>query len=144
MAATPKQLVERFYHEVWNRADEDVAREILAADFRFRGSLGPEKRGPAGFIEYMRSVHAALGEYVCIIEDLVATEDRAAARMMFRGIHRGPFFDVAATGRTIEWAGAAFFTVVDGQIAALWVLGDIDHVKRQLGADPAGSFTTDS
>jgi len=141
MPATPKQLVERFYHEVWNQADEAVAREILATDFRFRGSLGPERLGPEGFIDYMRAVHAALADYVCIIEDLVTTDDRACARMRFEGRHQGEFFGVPATGRPITWAGAAFFTVEDGQIAALWVLGDIDSVKQQLGSEGGASFS---
>ncbi|MDV7341053.1 hypothetical protein RYZ26_15710 [Terasakiella sp. A23] len=56
MHPSPKELVQRFYHEVWNKADETVAREILHEDFRFRGSLGPEKRGQDGFIVYMRSI----------------------------------------------------------------------------------------
>jgi hypothetical protein len=29
------RLVQRFYHEVWNKADETVAREILHAGLRF-------------------------------------------------------------------------------------------------------------
>ena len=132
-ATDPRSLVERFYNEVWNQADESLAREILAADFRFRGSLGPEKSGPDGFIAYMRDVHRALGDYVCIIEDLVVTEDRAAARMMFKGIHQDEFFGVAASGKEIGWAGAAFFTTDGRQITELWVLGDVDSVKAQLG-----------
>src|SRR5262245_10725060 len=55
MEITPRALVERFYYEVWNRADERVAREILHPKFRFRASLGPERRGPEDFIDYMRS-----------------------------------------------------------------------------------------
>ncbi|MGH6906298.1 MAG: hypothetical protein ACREDX_00390 [Aestuariivirga sp.] len=39
-----------------------------------------------------------------------------------------------ATGREIAWAGGAFFKMADGKIAELWVLGDIDSVKQQLGA----------
>ena len=141
MPTDPKTLVERFYHELWNQADETVALEILDADFRFRGSLGPERRGRDGFIDYLRSIHAALGDYVCVIEDLVVTEDRAAARMTFRGRHQAPFFGVKATGREIEWAGAAFFRTRDGRITELWVLGDIDSVKQQLGTDDARSFS---
>ena len=57
---SPKRLIERFYHEVWNRADEVVAREILHPEFCFRGSLGEEKRGPDGFITYRRMIHTAL------------------------------------------------------------------------------------
>jgi predicted ester cyclase len=132
---SPKILVERFYFEVWNRADERVAWEILAPDFRFRASLGPEHVGPDGFIDYMRSIHAALGAYACIIDDLIVTQDRAAVRMTFQGIHRGPFFGVEPTGREIRWAGAAFFRTRDGRIAECWVLGDIDGIKRQLAAN---------
>jgi len=132
VASTARALIERFYHVVWNRADERAAREILHPDFIFRASLGPELRGPDGFIAYLRSVHAALENFVCDIEELVETEERAVARMLFRGIHRGPFFGVEASGRTIAWSGAAFFKIKDGLIAELWVLGDIDAVKRQL------------
>ena len=142
MPNTPKGLVERFYHDLWNKADAAVADEILAEDFLFRGSLGPEKRGPDGFVEYMLSVHKALANYVCIIEDLVVTEDQVAAKMLFKGIHQDAFFGVAATGREITWAGAAFFTISDCRIAALWVLGDIDSVKQQLGG-ASGTFESD-
>ena len=141
MVRTPTALVESFYHDVWNTGDEVTARDILSEDFRFRGSLGPEKRGQDGFIEYMRSVRAALGDYRCVIEDLIETEDRVAARMTFKGTHRAPFFEVAATGKVIEWAGAAFFTIHDGRIAALWVLGDVDAVKQQLGSSAGSGFS---
>jgi steroid delta-isomerase-like uncharacterized protein len=140
--ATPHDLVRRFYDEVWNRADERVARDILDADFRFRGSLGPELRGPDGFIVYLRAVHAAVGNFTCTVEELIATDESAAAKMLFHGVHRGKFFGVAATGRAIHWSGAAFFAVRGGRIASLWVLGDIDGLKRQLMPDePARSFT---
>jgi hypothetical protein len=76
MRGAAASLVERFYYEVWNKADERVAREILHSDFRFRASLGPESRGPDAFIDYMRSIHAALANYTCTIEDLVSTDDR--------------------------------------------------------------------
>ena len=127
-----RELVEAFYFEVWNRADEDRAREILADSFRFRGSLGAERVGPDGFIAYMRDVHRALGDYRCIIDELVADGDRAAARMRFTGKHRAEFLGVAATGRQITWAGAAFFRFERGRISNVWVLGDVDELRRQM------------
>ncbi len=136
----PRILVERFYFEVWSRADEQVAHEILHRDFRFRASLGPERKGPEGFIGYMRSIHAALGNYTCIVDDLIVTENRAAARMTFKGAHRGRLFDVEPTGLEVRWAGAAFFTVSDGRIAELWVLGDVDGLKQRLNAKSSAAF----
>jgi len=142
MTTSPKTLVERFYFEVWNRSDEQVAREILHPDFRFRASLGPERRGPDGFIDYMRSIHAALADYRCIIEDLIVTESRAAARMTFKGLHCGQFFEAQPTGREIRWTGAAFFTTDGKQIVELWVLGDVDSVKKQLNARSGVDFSS--
>ena len=132
MALTAAELVERFYHLVWNKADETEARKILASDFRFRGSLGPELHGPEGFIAYMRSVHETLGGFTCQIEEVIAAVDRAAARMTFHGRHRGKFFGIEASGQQIHWSGAAFFKTRDGKIIELWVLGDIEEIRRQL------------
>ena len=129
---SPAELVEAFYLEVWNRADEERAWEILAESFRFRGSLGTERVGPDGFIAYMRDVHRALGDYRCIIDELVTDGNRAAARMRFTGKHRAEFLGVAATGKQVTWAGAAFFRCEEGQIADLWVLGDLVGLRRQL------------
>lgn len=141
MPRTPGELVQHFYDVVWNKADEAAARQILAPDFRFRASLGMERHGPDGFIEYLRAVHAALGGFTCTIEDMIATSDRVAARMSFRGAHRASFFGVEASGRDIAWSGAAFFRMRGDVIAELWVLGDIDAVKRQvMPGYPASSF----
>lgn len=137
----PRRLVERFYHEVWNRADEATAHAILHPAFTFRASLGPVRTGPGGFIGYLRAIHAALGDYTCTIEDLIEQDRRAAARMRFAGLHRGELFGVPATGRSVAWAGAAFFETDGRRIIDLWVLGDVDALKRQLGAAAEAAFT---
>jgi steroid delta-isomerase-like uncharacterized protein len=140
MAPTAAELVKRFYHRVWNKADETEARKILASDFRFRGSLGPELRGPDGFIAYMRSVHHALGDFTCQIEEVIATVDAAAARMTFYGRHRGTFFGIDPSGQEIRWSGAAFFKTRDSKIIELWVLGDIEGIRRQLEPQRAAAI----
>jgi steroid delta-isomerase-like uncharacterized protein len=137
---TPADLVESFYADVWNKRDFDVARRIISDDFRFRGSLGPEKRGIDGFLDYVETIHHALADYTCVIDDLVVEGDKAAARMTFRGHHQGRFFGAPPTNRHISWSGAAFFRCTEGQIAELWVLGDIDAVKQQLGVASGASL----
>jgi predicted ester cyclase len=126
-------LIEDFYYEVWNRGDEEVARRILAPDLAFRASTGPVRSGVGQFIDYVRLIRGALSHYECVIEDLVTEDDRAFAKMLFRGRHTGRFFGVDPTGREIAWAGAALFRVAGGKIASIWVLGDVDGLKTQLG-----------
>jgi predicted ester cyclase len=139
--STPTELVERFYDVVWKNADEAEAKSLLDAGFRFRGSLGPELQGPNGFIAYMRSVHAALEGFTCQIEEIIAADDRVAARMSFHGRHRAKLFGVAPTGRDIRWSGAAFFKTRGDKITSLWVLGDVEGIRWQLEPErPAQIF----
>src|SRR5262245_2131425 len=131
-----RRQVRRFYDEIWNRADLSVIPDLLAADVTFRGSLGPVLTGHAEFADYVRAVTAALDDYRCEIGTLVAEGDRVVARMTFSGVHRGRLLGLPATGRRVSWAGVAFFTFSGDRIADLWVLGDVDALRRQLTSDP--------
>jgi predicted ester cyclase len=64
---------------------------------------------------------------------MLESDERMAARLRFSGIHLAMFFGIPPTGREIVWSGAAFFHIIGPQIISLWVLGDVDAVKRQLG-----------
>lgn len=139
---TPTHLIKRFYGDVWNVASEAVAREILEKNFVFRASLGPERTGPEGFIKYMHEVRAALPDFVCNIQEIIAEESQAVARMEFVGTHNGVFYGIEPTGKKITWVGAGFFKTNGKQITELWVLGDIDAVKQQLGAPVKQDFAS--
>ena len=139
MQHSPTHLVERFYYDLWNTANETLAWEKLHPNFRFRASLGSEKIGPGGFIEYMRLIHTALSGYRCTIQEMLESGERVAARLRFGGVHRATLFGIPPTDRKIVWSGAAFFHITGHQIVSLWVLGDVDAVKRQLGAASTSS-----
>jgi predicted ester cyclase len=126
-------LIEDFYYRVWNRGEEEVARQILASDLRFRGSTGPIRSGVEDFLSYVRLIRGALSCYECVIEDLVMEGDRVFAKMLFKGRHTGTFFGVAPSEREISWAGAALFHIAQNRIHSIWVLGDVDSLKQQLG-----------
>ncbi len=128
-----KDLVTSFYADIWNRGDLSLIPMLLQEDFAFRGSLGQERRGHAGFAAYVALVRGALSDYRCDVLDLVAEDGKAFARMRFSGAHTGEFLGHAPTGRRVEWMGAALFTTGhDGRVSDLWVLGDTQALTRQL------------
>jgi steroid delta-isomerase-like uncharacterized protein len=131
-----KDRVASFYADIWNRGDLSFIAALLRDDFTFRGSLGAERKGHAGFAAYVTMVRSALGDYRCDILDLVAEDRRAFARMRFSGVHRGEFLGYAPSGKRVDWLGAALFTLgEDGRIADLWVLGDVSGLMSQLRAN---------
>lgn len=129
---TTPRLVQLFYDQIWNAGDTEAATGLLAEDFCFRGSLGPQMRGREPFCDYVRSVRGALHGYRCEILDCVTEEVRAFARMRFSGEHVGTFRGFAPTGKPVAWLGAALFRIEEARIAELWVLGDLISLDAML------------
>ena len=132
------ELVHSFYDDLWNRWDDALVHTVLAPSFEFRGSLGTSTAGRDGWRAYRDLIRAGSSDFHNTVVTLVCEGPSAAARLRYSGTHTGPLLGLAATGRRFEYAGAAFFTIVDGHLASAWVLGDLDGLRGQLGADPAG------
>jgi predicted ester cyclase len=77
-------------------------------------------------------VHKALGDYRCIIEELVAEGNKVFAKMTFTGIHRDRFMDYSPTQKRVSWNGCALFTFESELIKNVWVLGDLKNLEEQL------------
>ena len=93
--------VRKFYEVIWNQRNRDAIPEVLQGNVKFRGSLGQDKLGHAGFAEYFDMVHEALGEYQCVVDELVSEPGRVFAKMKFTGVHRGEFMGYLPTGKRV-------------------------------------------
>ena len=131
MSLEEKQ-VRKFYEVIWNEHDKTAIPEILHESFVFRGSLGVEKHGHEGFAEYLDMIHCALGDYNCIIKEIVSEQSKVFAKMQFTGVHHGMLMAVEPTGKRVTWDGAALFRFKDGKVSSLWVLGDLKSLEAQL------------
>ena len=125
-------LVHRFYDVLWNRRDDDAVATTLHPDLRFRGSLGQETVGLDEWRAYRDGVRRRSSDFHDEVADLVAEGDRAAARLVWSGTHDGVLVGIEGTGRRFSYAGAAFFTARDSLLAEIWVVGDVDGLRRQL------------
>lgn len=117
---------------MWNKFDKRVFPAILDPEISFRGSLGQTKRGYAELGEYVDFVRRAFPDFHNEIVETISEGDKTFARLRYTGTHQGEFFGIAPTGRKIEYAGAAVFTIKNGKIAKVWVLGDLYGLLEQL------------
>ena len=86
-----KDTVDKFYEVLWDNHDKSAIPSVLHENFTFRGSLGQEKRGHAGFAEYVDMAHKALADHKCIIEEIIAEDNKVFAKMTFTGILQDVF-----------------------------------------------------
>ncbi|HWP47189.1 MAG TPA: ester cyclase [Candidatus Limnocylindrales bacterium] len=123
-----RDLIRRFYEELWNSFNKRKIPELLTDNIKFRGSLGEEKFGHSGFAEYLDKIQAAFPDFTNHVEEIISEDDGAFARLTYLGTILG----IPPTGYRVEYAGAAVFHFYGEKIAEVWVLGDIHGLLQQL------------
>jgi steroid delta-isomerase-like uncharacterized protein len=127
-----RALVTRFYAVLWNAWDDAAVETVLADDFAFRGSLGTETTGRDGWRTYRDAVRQAAPDFRNDLIELVCEGDRAAARLVCSGHHRGQLLGLPGSGRPFRYDVTAFFRCRNGRLAEAWVLGDLEGLRYQL------------
>jgi predicted ester cyclase len=123
--AENKELVRRYFDERWNHGSLDVCDELLSS------SIDIEEQK-----EFVRAQHAALGNLLLTILDLLGESDQVAIHWRIDGTHKGDFLGVAATGKPVTFLGIALLRITDGKIADDIADWDNQSILEQLGAVP--------
>jgi len=127
-----KEIVRRFYKDMWDRADKSLIPDIFHPDFTFRGSLGPALVGHAQFADYVDWVTDTFGNYRSDILAMIEEGHCVMGKLRFHGIHLKALFGVAPSGRHVWWIGMPIFTFDGGKVRDLYVLGDIHGLIGRL------------
>lgn len=128
-----ENVIRRFYEDLWNRWSLAVAEDIVAADVRFRGSLGTLLTGIDQFRRYVEEVRAAFPDWHNRFDELIVADEKVIARLTWSGTHRGRLFGIPPTGNHVAYVGVGIFRVRDGKIREGWVVGDTHELWRALG-----------
>ena len=127
-----KQLVRRLYEDCLNTGKTELLTELLADDFI--GSRG--EKGPAEFAHTVAMLRDGFPDLKFQVEDLIAEDDRVAARWSMQATHTGPFVGFAASGKPVTQTAIVIYRVRDGKITRAWLQSDRLGVMQQIGAVP--------
>jgi steroid delta-isomerase-like uncharacterized protein len=130
-----RELVRRFYEEVWHKGNVDAADDVFAQDY-VRHDLRATQAapGPEGQKQIARAFRAAFPDLQFEVEILIADGDYVAARWTAQGTHMGRWGDVDATGRFVTLSGVNIFRFESGRVTEIWNHRDDLGLQEQLGA----------
>jgi steroid delta-isomerase-like uncharacterized protein len=139
-----KELVRRFYEELWNRGNLAAAEEFVAQDYvRHDLRPGDSPPGPAGQAAIAERFRAAFPDIRLDVEAVIAEGELVVARWTISGTHTGPWGKVAATDRPVSFAGVNFFRIAHSKIAEIWNVRDDLGLREQIGAPVYAGFSKD-
>lgn len=137
--AKNKELIHRWFEEVWNQGREELIDELRAPDAVGFGlsETGSEARGHSDFKAFYQNLRSSLPDLRVTVEHMLAEEDMVAARIVVEGTHMGPGLGVPPTGQEVRFTGTLIARIADGQIVESWNNLDQLGLLRQVGAIPA-------
>ena len=127
-------VVERLRTEVYNAGSIDALPGIVAEGYLHGSANGPDALGIDAGGQQIGGFLAAIPDLDWTFDELIAQEDRAAARWTIRGTNEGDLFGFPASGKPVEYTGISFFTVACGKIVEFQTEMDVVGLLEQIGA----------
>ena len=136
MSEENKELIHRWFEEVWNKGRTEAIEEMFDENGIAHGlSTDPASpiKGPANFKPFHTVFRDAFPNMMIVVEDVVAEGDKVAARCSVRAKHDGEFMGKAATQSPVEFTGITIVRIDNGKIVEAWNNFDFMTLHRQLG-----------
>ena len=139
MSERNKSLVRAFVDAI-NAQDWQRVLGLLESDFKRHSTAAgePAVKSAKELVAFLRSEFVTFPDARETLLDLVAEEDKVAARHHFRGTQLGPMGSFLPSGKILEATYIAIYRLENQRIAEAWVEWDNLAGLRQLGhASPA-------
>ena len=129
-----KNLIRRFFDEVYNKGNLAVADELVATGYTSHNELNIDVLGPEGIKKAAIMQRTAFPDLVTTIDDLIAEGNIVVVRGHDQGTHRAEFMGFPPTGKrfTITWID--IFRIENGKLVEAWLEINIESLKKQLSS----------
>ena len=87
-------------------------------------------------IQHYNELWTAFPDLVLSIDDLIAQEDKLAARATGKGTHQGTYMGIPATGKQITIKAMQFGKIEGGKAVEIWEIPDALSMMAQVGLIP--------
>jgi steroid delta-isomerase-like uncharacterized protein len=136
MSEENKEIVRRWFDEVWNKKRAEVIEELFDENGIAHGLSDDPARpiqGPKDYRPFYDVYCQAFPNITVVIDDMVAEGDKVAARCSVHGKHEGDFQGRAASQSPVEVTGMTMVRIENGKIVEAWNNFDFMTLYKQLG-----------
>ena len=124
-----------YVDEVFNGRDAERAREFFTPDVVWHGGALGTISGIDTLVPVLGGFIGALTEIQSEVQDVIASDDLVALRLLVTATHTGNLLGVPATGRPVQWDAVDIYRVTeDGKISEQWAFEDLAAILSQVGA----------
>lgn len=133
-----KAVVQRFYEELWNRRNVDVADEIFASNcvthqLHSGDEVSVAPRNPDSVKHHVADWLAGFPDLRFTVEQMIAEDHLVVSQSVMHGTHTGNWMGIPATGKAVSIRMMVIHRIADRKIVEDWVLVEALGFFQQLG-----------
>jgi predicted ester cyclase len=134
MSEANKNLLRRWFEQVWNQKSEAAIDEMFSPQGKSHGFPDADSVlvGPEAFKAIHRTFCGAFPDLHIDVEDIVAEGDRVAVRWRVSMTHLGDHLGFPSTGRKGTLDGSSFLIVKDNIIVEGWNQMNLQALLQKL------------
>lgn len=130
---SPKQVVQRFNHEVIEQGNRASFDALVASDFvNWSAPVGAPSDGAGLWNTFEHVLRPALSGLKVQIHEQLSDGDKVTTRKTVHGVHTGTLLGIPATGRQVSIDVIDIVTIQDGRYAEHWGVNTLAAVLTQL------------
>jgi steroid delta-isomerase-like uncharacterized protein len=120
---------------VFNGGNAERAREFFTKDVVWHGGALGTVTGVDTIVPILGGFIGALTGIKAEVQDVIASNDLVALRLVVSATQTGNLVGIPATGRRIQWDAVDIYRVRDdGKISEQWAFEDMAAILSQTGA----------
>jgi steroid delta-isomerase-like uncharacterized protein len=127
-------IVRRFYAEVFNEKNLDLADALIAPNFKNHAAPPGMQDGPEGIKALVSLLYENFPDDRHDVEDIFASGDRVAVRCLHHGTHQGVYFGLPASGKHVSQEEMHIIRMEGGRLAEHWGVRDDLGFRRQMAS----------
>jgi steroid delta-isomerase-like uncharacterized protein len=135
-AEESKDVIRRWIEAYNDRDVQQVEADVLAPDYVAHAPAAPGPMDSEAWSQFTGAFIEAFPDLRLTVEDIASEGEKVAARISFRGTHRGEFQGIAPTDKEVTFSEIVIDRVVDGKVEEHWFELDLLGLMQQLGAIP--------
>jgi predicted ester cyclase len=131
-----RAVVRRWIETFNNPYTPQTEVDVLAPGYIAHAPGLPGPLDLEAWSQFTASFVEAFPDLRLTVEDIFSGGNMVAARVAFRGTHRGEFQGIPPTGKEVTFSSIEIDRMVDGKVQEHWFEMDLLGLMGQLGAIP--------
>ena len=129
------EIPRRFVAQVFNGQEPERARDFFTADAVWHGPSIATVTGVDSIVGLLGAFIGALSDVKAEEQDIIASGDLVAMRLVVTATQTGDMLGMPASGRNFRWDAVDIYRInEDGKISEQWAFEDMAAIGSQLGA----------